>query len=169
MIKFAIGQDSHRFEETEEKRFSKPLVLGGVVFENEPALSANSDGDVVLHALTNAVSGITCRNVLGKIADDMCRSGITDSAEYLRVALKDLCDMDMKITHVSFTLECKTPKMAPKIDLMREKIAGLLGITPLDVGITATSGEGLTAFGQGLGIMVFCVVTANSSLGGENC
>ena len=76
-MKAAIGQDSHRFEES----LGKPLILGGVVFPGEPGLLANSDGDVVLHAITNAVSGITGPNILGKIADEMCRSGITVSAE----------------------------------------------------------------------------------------
>ena len=67
-MKAAIGQDSHRFEES----LGKPLILGGVVFPGEPGLLANSDGDVVLHAITNAVSGITGQNILGKIADEMC-------------------------------------------------------------------------------------------------
>ena len=61
-MKAAIGQDSHRFEETP----GKPLILGGVVFPGETGLLANSDGDVVLHAITNAVSGITGRNTCGK-------------------------------------------------------------------------------------------------------
>lgn len=161
MFKFAIGQDSHRFEKDEALAYNKPLILGGVTFDGEPALSANSDGDVVLHALTNAVSGITCKNILGKVADDMCKSGITDSREYLKVALRDLSDMNEKITHVSFSIECKVPKMSPKIDVMRESIALLLGISPRDVGITATSGEGLTAFGRGEGIQVFCVITTS--------
>lgn len=161
MFKFAIGQDSHRFETDEALAYKKPLILGGVTFDGEPALSANSDGDVVLHALTNAVSGITCRNILGKIADYMCKSGISDSREYLKVALRDLSDINEKITHVSFSIECKTPKMSPKIDKMRESIALLLGISARDVGITATSGEGLTAFGRGEGIQVFCVITTS--------
>ena len=76
-MKAAIGQDSHRFEEG----YGKPLILGGVVFPGETGLLANSDGDVVLHAITNAVSGITGRNILGRVADEMCQSGITDSAE----------------------------------------------------------------------------------------
>ena len=67
-MKAAIGQDSHRFEETPGKR----LILGGVVFPGEVGLLANSDGDVVLHAITNAVSGITGRNILGRVADEMC-------------------------------------------------------------------------------------------------
>ena len=52
----------------------KKLILGGVIFEGEPPLNANSDGDVILHAITNAISGITCKNVLGEIADNMCKA-----------------------------------------------------------------------------------------------
>lgn len=60
-MKVAIGQDSHRFDiENKEKK----LILGGVVFENELPMKANSDGDVILHAITNAISGITCKNIL---------------------------------------------------------------------------------------------------------
>ena len=63
-MKVGIGQDSHRFD-FENK--NKKLVLGGVIFENETPLLGNSDADVVLHSITNAVSGITCKNILGKI------------------------------------------------------------------------------------------------------
>ena len=151
-MKAAIGQDSHRFEEG----YGKPLILGGVVFSGEVGLLANSDGDVVLHAITNAISGITCRNILGVVADEMCRSGITNSAEYLREAMKSL---EGRISHLSVSIECMHPKISPMIPTMRESIAGLLDIQPQQVGITATSGEGLTDCGRGLGISVLCILT----------
>lgn len=152
-MKAAIGQDSHRFEES----LGKPLILGGVVFPGEPGLLANSDGDVVLHAITNAVSGITGQNILGKIADEMCRSGITDSAEYLREAMKSL---EGRVSHVSISMECLRPQISPMIPRMRKQIAGLLGVEPSAIGITATTGEGLTDCGKGLGISVLCILTA---------
>ena len=152
-MKAAIGQDRHRFEESP----GKPLILGGVVFPGEPGLLANSDGDVVLHAITNAVSGITGQNILGKIADEMCQSGITDSAEYLRKALEFLHG---RVSHVSLSMECLRPKISPMIPEMREHIAGLLGVAPSAIGITATTGEGLTDCGKGLGISVLCILTA---------
>lgn len=151
-MKAAIGQDSHRFEEMP----GKPLILGGVVFPGEVGLLANSDGDVVLHAITNAVSGITGRNILGRVADEMCQSGITDSAEYLREALKSL---EGRIVHLSVSMECLRPKISPMIPAMREKIAELLGVEPAAIGITATTGEGLTDCGKGLGISVLCILT----------
>ena len=152
-MKVAIGQDSHKFDfDNKEKK----LVLGGIVFENQPSLKGNSDADVVLHAITNAISGITCKNIIGKVADDMCSNGITDSEEYLKEALKYL---EHKIEHLSISIECKVPKITPKIEEMRANISRILNIKENQVGITATTGEGLTAFGQAQGISVFCVIT----------
>lgn len=71
-MKVSIGQDSHRFNFDDVGK--KKLILGGVVFDGEPPMDANSDGDVVLHAITNAISGITCINILGKVADEMCKN-----------------------------------------------------------------------------------------------
>ncbi len=154
-MKVAIGQDSHRFDFESKTR---KLILGGIIFEDSTPLAGNSDADVVLHSITNAVSGITCKNILGKIADDMCKSGITDSEEYLKEALKYLNE---KIVHLSISIECKTPKISPKIEEMRNNIARILNITPSQVGITATTGEGLTEFGKGNGISCFSIITVD--------
>lgn len=155
-MKVGIGQDSHSFN---FENATKKFILGGVVFDGVTPLAGNSDADVVLHALTNAISGVTCVNVLGKIADDMClKKGITDSSEYVIEALKYL--LNIKIVHVSISIECSYPKITPKIPAMRKVISDLLSIPENSVGITATTGEGLTAFGQGKGIQAFCCVTA---------
>ena len=137
-MKVAIGQDSHRID---DENSVKKLMLGGVEFQEDFSLVANSDGDVVLHALTNAVSGITGHNILGKVADEMCRNGIVDSEMYLREAVRFL---EEKIVHVSISIEAKVPKMSPKIDEMRNNIARILEIEEKNVGITATTGESLT-------------------------
>jgi len=152
-MKVAIGQDSHRIE---HNICDKKLILGGVEFDESFSLIANSDGDVVLHALTNAISGITCCNVLGEIADEMCQKGIINSEEYVKEALKYLKE---KIVHVSISIECKVPKISPKIEEMRKNIAKILEIEECCVGITATTGEGLTECGKGNGIAVFCCIT----------
>ncbi len=152
-MKVGIGQDSHRFYSDNK---DKKLVLGGIVFENEPALKGNSDSDVVLHAITNAISGVTTVNVLGKITDEMCAKGILNSEEYVREALKYLY---YEIEHLSISIECKIPKISPRVEDMRENIARILNIHVSQVGITATTGEGLTDFGRGEGISVFCILT----------
>ena len=154
-MRVGIGQDSHKFDFNDK---SKKLILGGVVFEIHPPLEGNSDADVVLHAITNDISGVTCVNILGKISDELClEKGIKDSKVYLEEALKYL--NGRKIVHVSISIECLTPKISPKITEMRKSIANILSIPEDSVGITATTGEGLTAFGQGKGIQAFCCAT----------
>lgn len=153
-MKVGIGQDSHKIDYNNQ---NKKLILAGVEFEETFSLLANSDGDVILHAITNAISGITCKNILGKIANEMCnKRGIKDSEEYLKEALKYLNE---PITHISISIECKVPKITPKIEEMRKNIARILNINENCVGITATSGEELTEFGKGNGINVFACVT----------
>jgi 2-C-methyl-D-erythritol 2,4-cyclodiphosphate synthase len=159
----ALGQDSHRFEDrmpqgTPAADPGRPLVLGGIAIPGV-ALAGNSDADVVLHALTNAVSGLTGVNILGKVSDELCLGqGITDSRAYLRLALDTLGDW--QISHLSFSIEGKRPHLANWIPAMKESLAQLTGLTPADIGLTATTGEGLTDFGRGDGLQVFCQLTA---------
>ena len=154
----AIGQDSHRFcPEGEEK----PLVLGGLKISGYPGLMGNSDADVLLHSLTNAISGITCRPVLGAQADKLCLDqGITDSKVYLDLALEDLYKAGYKLVHISFSVQAKRPRLLERIPEIRRSIARLTGLSDQQVMLTATSGEGLTAFGRGEGIEAFCVISA---------
>ena len=81
---------------------------------------------------------------------------VPNSEEYLKVALKYLKE---KIIHVSISIECKLPKINPKVEEMRRNIARILNINKNCVGITATSGEGLTEFGKGNGINVLVCIT----------
>lgn len=152
----AIGQDSHRFEADGSK---KPLVLGGVVIPGCAGLAGNSDADVILHAITNAISGLHGVPVLGAIADEMClRDGVTDSRAYLAKALELL--KNHTILHVSLSVEAKKPRLSPHLVEIRESIARLLSLIVHQVTITATSGEGLTSFGRGEGIQVLAIVSA---------
>ncbi len=157
LVKTGLGQDSHRFEFTNQ---TKPLMLAGVHFPGAPPLQGNSDADVVLHALANAISGITGINILGTISDELClNQGLTDSRVYVQEALKYL-KPGWKIAHVSCSIEGKIPKISPQLAEMKTSLSQLLNLSIEDVGITATSGEGLTEFGRGEGIQVLCIVTA---------
>ena len=84
------------------------------------------------------------------------KTGITNSEEYLKEALKYLNE---KIVHISISIECKKPKITPKIEEMRKNIARILNISENSVGITATTGEGLTEFGKGNGIYATTIIT----------
>ena len=151
-FKTGLGQDSHAFENNH-----KALLLAGVDCKHTQGLRANSDGDVVLHALTNAVSSITGVNILGEKADNLCQQGITDSREYLKLALQDL--NAWQVQHIAISIECLTPKISPFMADMKKNIAQLFDISTDDIGITATTGEGLSAFGKGEGIQVLCIMS----------
>ncbi len=154
----ALGQDSHRFLEDES---TKPCVIAGLIFKDMPGLSADSDGDVVYHSICNAITSITHVPILGKVAIDLYKKdGITDSQVYLEKALQTL--KDKKIIHVSLSIEGRRPRLQPRIDEMRENIARVLKIGAAQVGITATSGDGMTSFGCGEGLQCFCALTVKS-------
>jgi 2-C-methyl-D-erythritol 2,4-cyclodiphosphate synthase len=153
-----IGQDSHRFLSQDS---SKPCVIAGLMFEGVPGFNANSDGDVVFHAICNAISSLTGILILGNIADDLClKDGITDSEVYLVEAMKTLGQQ--KVTHVAVTIEAKRPKFKERLLEMRKNTARVMNLDISQVGITATSGEGLTDFGCGDGVQCFAIVTTES-------
>ncbi|MFH0714571.1 MAG: 2-C-methyl-D-erythritol 2,4-cyclodiphosphate synthase [Candidatus Diapherotrites archaeon] len=153
-IRIGIGQDSHAFSKT-----PKLLVLGGAQFPGEPGLEANSDGDLVLHAILRALDSLLGTEYLGLYADKLCaEQGIKDSREYLKPALQDLQAQNARISSVSIALECKTPKIGPKKEAIRKGIAQALGIPVELVGVTAESGDGLSAFAQGNGVRCVAVI-----------
>lgn len=152
MVRFGIGQDSHRFEN------EKPLTLGGIHIADSLGLQGNSDGDVVLHALCNALGTAVGRGSLSTYSDSMCKQGIRDSKEYVRVALGFVSDAGYHLSNVSFAIEARKPKLEKHFPDMKQSIAELLGIHRDAVGIAVTSGEKLTAFGMGEGIQVFASV-----------
>jgi len=148
-----LGMDSHRFSD------KKGLVLGGVVFEEENRLEANSDGDVALHALCNAIAQAIGEGSLGGYADDMCNNGIKDSKEYVKAIMGKVTKKRLIIHNAGIMIEGKRPMIDDRAEEMKDVIAGLCRIHRGRVGITATSGEGLSEFGKGNGIQAFAVVS----------
>lgn len=153
MVRVGLGQDSHRFLEKGEKK----CVIGGIVFDDVPGMDADSDGDVALHAICNAISSLSGVPILGGVAPKLCHEdGITDSRVYLDHALKTLKGT---ISHVALSIEGKRPRMQKKCDEVRANIAKLLGLQVEQVGFTVTSGDGLTDFGKGIGLQCLCILT----------
>jgi 2-C-methyl-D-erythritol 2,4-cyclodiphosphate synthase len=133
-------------------------VIGGLIFEDVPGLSADSDGDVAYHAICNAITSLTGVPILEGIANDLClKDGITDSQVYLEKALESLGMQ--KITHVALTFEGKRPNISARSLEMRQKIASVMHLDLSQVGITATSGSGLTDVGCGDGVHCLCILT----------
>lgn len=153
--KVGIGQDSHRFLEAKS---DKSCVIGGVVFSEVPGLDADSDGDVVFHAICNAITSVTHVPILGGIAIKLCHEeGIKDSLVYLEKALETLGNH--KIAHVALSIEGARPRLQKASEKIRESVAKAMTLNVSQVGITCTSGDGLTQFGEGIGLMCFCVIT----------
>lgn len=150
-----FGQDSHKFSQSR----SRKLVLGGYTVPNEIGLEANSDGDLILHALFNAISSAIGLKSLGHYADPMLERGITDSKEYLKTILKKLEGKNMKINNVSISIEAKKPRLDGYTDKIIDSLSKILNTEKQNIGITYTSGEGLTAFGRGEGMQCFVVVS----------
>ncbi|HEV8052637.1 MAG TPA: 2-C-methyl-D-erythritol 2,4-cyclodiphosphate synthase [Parachlamydiaceae bacterium] len=159
-VRTGIGQDSHRFLPPDS---TKPCVIAGVIFDGVPGFNANSDGDIVFHAICNAISSLTGILILGNIADDLClKDGITDSEVYLIEAVKTLGKQ--KISHIAVTIEAKKPRFKEHLLDMRKNIARVMNLEISQVGITATTGEGLTDFGCGDGAQCFSIVTTEEMI-----
>lgn len=158
-MRVGIGRDSHRFVGEDS---SKICVLGGVLFENTPGLASDSDGDVILHSICNAITSLTHIAILGGIATELLqKDGITDSSTYVKEALGTLGKQ--KIQHVALSVEGKRPKLQPKIEEIRQNIANILQFEIDQVGLTVTSGDGLTDFGCGDGLQCICIITTIES------
>lgn len=157
-IKTGVGRESRRFLPEDS---SKPCVIAGLIFEEVPGLAADSDGDVVFHSVCNAISSISGVPILEGVAAELCyKNGITDSQVYVEKALETL--KGQEIEHIALSIEGKRPRFEDYIFPMREKLARVLKIDLDQVGLTVTSGDGLTDFGCGEGIQSLCILTVSA-------
>ena len=153
-FRVGIGQDSHVFENNK-----KGLVLAGVKFPKDYKLRANSDGDVILHALFNGISQAIGDMSIGFYADDICKKGITDSKKYIEIILQKMKKQNFKVNSVGIMLEGSYPKIDPVVSKLKKSLAEILDIKTPRIGITATTGENATIFGEGLGLQCFAIVS----------
>ena len=156
MFKVGFGQDSHRFSEDKKRK----LILGGVEFENCCGLKGNSDADVIIHAICNALEQSIGGKSFSVYADLMYRErGTIDSVEYLKVAVNHIQERGYFINNLGITVEAKQPMILPMENDIKNRLAPILNIKSADIGINATSGEEMTSFGKGEGIQVFAIVS----------
>ncbi len=147
MPRIGQGFDVHRLVAGDGIR------IGGVLIPCEFSLLAHSDGDVLLHALCDALLGALALGDIGKhFPDTDPRYAGVDSRELLRQVRRLLRDRGHVVGNVDMTIIAQAPRMAPHIDAMREVIATDLKITPAQVGVKATTSEGLGYTGRGEGI-----------------
>ncbi len=150
MQRIGFGVDSHRFQ---KKNTGKKFVLGGIEVPGQMPLDSHSDGDVILHALFNALSSAIGEKSIGQFFPDTDPKwkGV-DSSVFIKEILSRIQKKGFAIENVVVSLECKAPKIAPIEAKIKEKVAKLLGIHIDCVALHATSGEELTPFGKGEGI-----------------
>jgi 2-C-methyl-D-erythritol 2,4-cyclodiphosphate synthase len=163
MVRIGLGQDSHRIKskgKSKKAKVKKGLVLGGIEVDKNYYPLANSDGDVILHSLCNALSSAIGGNSIGTWADEMClKKGITDSQKYVKVVMGKIEQKGLKVGNVAVAVEAKEPRLPLKtVEKMKKEIGQLLKLKPERVGITFTSGEKLTPFGKGKAIQVLSIV-----------
>ncbi len=156
-FRIGTGIDSHGFTKIFNNK--KPIVLGGVaILESEKTFEANSDGDVILHSLCNALLSSVGGKTLDEFAGQMCREGITDSAKYLEKTFEIVREKahDFEIINVVFSIEGKYPKLAKRHDGIIASLGKLLKISKEKIGLNYTTGEDLTSFGRGEGVYCLC-------------
>jgi 2-C-methyl-D-erythritol 2,4-cyclodiphosphate synthase len=139
-IRIGYGWDSHAFKP------GVPLKIGGLSIDHPEGLAGHSDGDVLLHALTDALLGAVSAGDIGSFfppGDPRWKDA--DSKIFLDLAKEEIQSAGYRIVNVDTTLVLNAPKIGPLASEMRERVAELLGIMPANVGIKAKTPEGLAA------------------------
>jgi len=150
-----IGQgiDAHRFAP------GRRLVLGGIEVPHDQGLAAHSDGDVVIHALCDALLGAAGLGDIGHHFPDTDAAfeGI-DSRILLGRVMHSLSERGLRVHNVDLTIAAQAPRLAPHIAAMRERLAADLDCAVQRVNVKATTTERMGFTGRGEGIAAFAVV-----------
>ena len=147
MIRIGHGFDVHAFGE------ARPLIIGGVEVPYHTGFIAHSDGDVALHALTDALLGAVALGDIGKLFPDTdMQYKNADSRALLREAYRRVQEKGYGVGNVDITIIAQAPKMRPYIDKMRTVIAQDLNCSIEQVNVKATTTEKLGFTGRGEGI-----------------
>src|SRR5271167_1274825 len=136
--RIGYGWDSHEFKP------GIPLKIGGVALPHHSGLAGHSDGDVLLHALTDALLGAIAAGDIGTYfppSDPKWKGA--DSAMFVREALKLVDEAGYQVGNVDSTLILAAPRIGPHAEAIQKNVAQLLGIEPSRVGIKAKTPEGM--------------------------
>ena len=159
MTRVGIGHDSHPFGP------GGPLVLGGIAIEGAPRLAGHSDGDVVLHALADALLGAAGLGDLGGLfpADERTPRGIA-SRELVAEVRRRVAAAGCRATAIDLTIVAARPRLGAHLDPMRDAIAALLDLDRAAVNVKASSGnlDGSEGAGRTISSLVVATVTRSS-------
>jgi len=151
-LRVGIGVDAHAFAD------GVPLVLGGVAIEHPRGLVGHSDGDVVSHALIDALLGAADLGDIGAFfpSDDETYRGAS-SLDLLRKSYREVCDAGWRIVNADCVLVGEKPRISPFREEMGEKLAAALGVETGRVSVRATTTDGLGYTGRGEGLAAHAV------------
>jgi 2-C-methyl-D-erythritol 2,4-cyclodiphosphate synthase len=146
-VRVGTGFDAHAFAD------GVPLVLGGVRIDHPRGLAGHSDGDVLAHALTDAVLGAAGMEDIGALfsSDDPALAG-ADSVELLGRAWARVRAAGWELVNADVILIGEEPRLAPYRDEMRKRLSGALGSAPERVAVRATTTDGLGFTGRREGL-----------------
>ena len=152
-MRIGHGYDAHRFGVGDH------IIIAGVRIPYTHGLLAHSDGDVVLHALCDALLGAAGLGDIGHLFPDSdTRYAGIDSRILLRDVVRKLHDQGLRAGNVDMTIVAQAPKMASHIESMRENIAADLSVDSHCVNVKATTTEGMGFTGRGEGIACHAIV-----------
>jgi len=151
-----IGYDIHRLAA------DRRLVLGGVAIEHPTGLAGHSDGDVLLHALMDALLGAANLGDLGRHfpSDDPAYAGASSLGLLKRVGAL-IREAGFAVSSLDATVIAQAPRLVPYIGAMRDVIAGALGIESGQVSVKATTNDGLGVVGSGEAIAALAIALLN--------
>ena len=158
-----MGFDVHRFGPGDH------LMLGGVAVPHAQGVVSHSDGDVVLHAIVDALLGAMAAGDIGTHfppTDEAWRDA--ESALFVAHALKLLAERGGHLSHVDVTVICQRPRIGPHREAMLARLAHVLGVHPARISLKATTTERLGFTGRGEGIAAQAVATVRLPTGGTN-
>ena len=157
-MRIGYGEDSHRTEP------GGPLRIGGIDVPHDRQLVGHSDADVLLHAVTDAVLGAVALADIGRTFPntDPANRG-RDSAEMLASAAAKASEAGYSIVNLDCVVLAERPKLADYIDAIRHRIAGILRLSPNEIGLKAKTGEGAGAVGREEVIVARCVALLEST------
>lgn len=159
-IRIGHGYDVHAFEPGDH------LMLGGVKIPYEKAFKAHSDGDVLIHAICDALLGALALGDIGRHFPDtdLAFAGI-DSRTLLRQVMQQVKSQGYRLGNLDATIIAQQPKLSPHVDSMRKLLAVDLGARESQVNIKATTTEKLGFAGRSEGIAAHAVVLLESPAG----
>jgi 2-C-methyl-D-erythritol 2,4-cyclodiphosphate synthase len=156
-IRCGIGYDLHRLAE------GRPLVVGGITLPFDKGPVGHSDGDVLAHAVCDALLGAAALGDIGThFPDTDPKWKGANSLMFLEHARKLLEEKRLTIEHVDAVLILEKPKLGPHFPKMREAIAKSLSVTPETIHLKAKTNEGVDAIGRGEAIAAHVVATLSS-------